>query len=94
MSNHPGQGLHVDGLCSGFSQRFGAFIDRGSRRKDVVHKQRLFPFNGGRVRHGKAFSKIFLTLASRERRLGKGGFRSPEHIGKNGQIPLFAQMVG
>ncbi len=94
MGYHPGQGLNVDGLGSGFSQRFGAFIDRGSRGEHVIHDQHAFPLNGGRGRHGKALSKIFQTLSSCEGRLGKSGFRSPEHVGEHGKIPLFAQMVG
>ena len=94
MGDHPGQGLNVDSLCAGFSERLGAFIDRGSRGEHVVHEQRGFPLNGGRRRHGKAFAKVFQTLPSREGRLGRGGLRPPEHVDENGKIPLSAQMVG
>ncbi len=94
MGAHPGQGLNVDGLCAGFSERLGAFIDRGTRGEDVVHKQRGFSLNGRRSRHDKTFSKIFQTFSSREGRLGKGGLRPPEHVDENGELPLLPQMVG
>ena len=93
MGAHPGQGLNVDGLRTGFSERLGAFIDRGARGEHVIHEQRGFSLNRGRVRHGKAFSEIFQALPSREGRLGRGGLRPPEHVDENGEIPLSAQMV-
>lgn len=93
MGAHPGQGLNVDGLRAGFPERFGAFIDRGSRGEHVIHEQRGFSLNRGRGCHGKASSKILQPLPSREGRLRRGGLRPPEHVNENGKIPLSAQMV-
>lgn len=94
MRHHPCQGLNVDGLRTGFSERLGAFIDRGTRGEHVIYEQRGFALNRGRGRHGKASSKILEPLPSRERRLGRGGPGPPEHVDENGKIPLSTQVVG
>lgn len=94
MGAHPGQGLHVDGLRAGFSERLGAFIDRRTRGEHVIDEQRGFSLDRGRGRHGKASSKIFQPLPSREGRLGSGRLCPPERVDENGKIPLSAQMVG
>ncbi len=94
MGAHPGQGLNVDGLRTGFSERLGAFIDRGTRGEHVIHEQCGFALNRGRGRHGKASPKILEPLPSRERRLGRGGLGPSEHVDENGKIPVSAQVVG
>lgn len=81
----------MDGLSPGFSQGFGAFVDRGSGRQYVVNDQYVFPLNRGRTLYRKAFSKIGQTRASAQGRLRWGQFCAKENVGQHGKVPTFAQ---
>jgi len=93
-SDHPGQGVNIHGLCAGSPKGFRTFIHRGSRGEDVIHEHQGFALDGRGDGDGETPSKIFETLAACQGRLRRCENRPLDEAGRNGEMPLPAQMAG